>query len=299
MDSIVIINRSPQADDLRFLNEEKAVHIPCWKTCLRQVYFTTYNELTKLKMTDSDQVFHKEEASLYLISILCGMESPVFGETEVFGQFKNFLQTVEKSNSYFSTHSKWLKFILETVKFIRTQYIQGLGSNSYGSTLRKLTKDDLDITIVGAGNLTHEVLPWLAKSKNIEILVRQPRSDKYQNIIENFPEIQIKPLSNVERILSTLIIAAPIENSQILDLIKTSQNSVKIIYDLRSSGFDNLNQVKDIKIVSLHDFFQMINVDRHRFNLIKIDLQNLIRVKCQNFANRIEVRPLGWEDLCI
>lgn len=301
MDSLVIINRMPQEKALAFSNGLAAEGaIPFWKTCLRQVYFTHQQELNDLELLPTDKIYYSEEASKYLISILCGMESPVFGETEVFGQFKNFLQSQPSAKAYFNLHTKWTKFILETVKYIRSEFIHGLGSNSYGSTLRKLTKNYQHISIIGAGNLTNEVLPWLAKSKQVDVLVRNALDSKHQQMMSEFPQMKFESLSDVQTLSSVLILAAPIENEKVLQLIEKSGPNIEVIYDLRASGFEGLRSLENqMKLVSLSDFFTMVNNDKNRFAQIKKDLENYIKEKCIVFSNRSEVRPMGWEDLCL
>lgn len=56
------------------------------------------------------------------------------------------------------------------VKKVRTEHIVGLGSQSYGSLLRRNTKDLDSATICGSGQLALEILPWLAHKKSVQII---------------------------------------------------------------------------------------------------------------------------------
>lgn len=294
MENLVIINRSPQDANFNFGQT-------IWKTCLRQINFTNQYDLKKINLLPSDLVLSDEKALIFLTEVLCGLESPVFGETEVFGQFKKFVFDLNSSSSDFNINlnqnSKWIQFIYNLVKNIRTDYITGLGSNSYGSTLRKLTHGNQSLTFIGAGQLVSEILPWVSKNKKIQLLVRD--TEKHVDIIKTYKEISIEKISSLKSFNQVLIIAAPIDNNDLISLIANVEKKPDFIYDLRDQGFEGLKQnIKNIRMLSLSDFFKIFNNDKIKFELIKTEIKKIIAQKVFDFNQRAEVRPLGWDDLC-
>ena len=62
---------------------------------------------------------------------MSGLESPVLGETEIFGQFKTQVlpQLDEDKNTKFKEP---IQFILSMVKQIRSKHFVGQGAQTYG-----------------------------------------------------------------------------------------------------------------------------------------------------------------------
>lgn len=295
MENLVIINRSP--NEAIFENHFDRGLV--WTTCLRQILFTTADQINNYKILDNDLVLNSTDALVFLTEVLCGLKSPVFGETEVFGQFKTFVESVQNQpQNILPAHAKWVRFLFELVKNLRTEHIVGLGSNSYGSTLRKLTRDVSQLSIIGAGQLATEILPWISKNKTIQLFVRNP--DKYTELNSKYPDIKIRDLYAPKKLEQALIIAAPIENDDLIEQINEAEKKPEFIYDLRNSGFEALSHnLKNIRLLSLSDFFEIFNEDKIKFENLKEKISEIIKQRCNDFANRSEIRPLGWDDLCL
>lgn len=293
MEELVIINRNP-ADTPFEAHPKKGL---VWKTCLRQILFTTSASIHEYKILDNDLVLTSKDAIVFLTEVLCGLQSPVFGETEVFGQFKAFLDSVQSDHhNILPAHAKWIRFLFELVKNLRTEYIIGLGSNSYGSTLRKLTRDVPHLSILGAGQLATEILPWISKNKSIKLLVRNP--EKYNTLAAKFSNVEICDLYAATSFEKALIVAAPIENADLIGLINQAAQKPEFIYDLRNTGFEALGHtLKNIRLISLSDFFEIFNEDKIKFEKLKIKISEVIQQRCEQYAQRSEMRPLGWDDL--
>lgn len=286
MEDLVIINRNPNVAPF-----ENGI---VWTTCLRQILFTTPDQVDQYKILDGDLVLTSTEALIFLTEVLCGLKSPVFGETEVFGQFKTFLDSQKTLNA----NTKWIRFLFEMVKNLRTEHIIGLGSNSYGSTLRKLTRDVSQLSIIGAGQLATEILPWISKNKSIQLLVRNP--DKYTELSTRYPDVRIGDLYATASFEQALIVAAPIDNQDLIKLINQAARKPEFIYDLRNTGFEELSHsLKNIRLLSLSDFFEIFNEDKIKFEQLKNKISEIIKQRCNDYANRSEIRPLGWDDLCL
>ena len=70
------------------------------------------------------------EAYRLLLEILCGLRSPMVGETQVMGQFKAFLASLDREHAWVNRVGQRL---LTDARDVRTRHLQGLGSRSYGS----------------------------------------------------------------------------------------------------------------------------------------------------------------------
>lgn len=110
-----------------------------------------------------------------LLRLACGLESKLAGETEVFGQFKQCWQEFQASRSDLACHvSGLMQSLFRDVKDIRSRYLTGTGSASYGSLVRRVLNANAGNTaaaanapvlLVGAGQLAQSVAPWLKHSE--------------------------------------------------------------------------------------------------------------------------------------
>jgi glutamyl-tRNA reductase len=119
----------------------------------------------------------QEGASAYelLLRLACGLESRLAGETEVFGQFKQCWQEFSAGRSELATHvSGLMQTLFRDVKDIRSRYLTGTGSASYGSLVRRVLAPvqpvvaqpaAAPVLLVGAGQLAQSVAPWLKASE--------------------------------------------------------------------------------------------------------------------------------------
>lgn len=254
-----------------------------WKTCLRQIQFNFNDQtLNSLETHNSDEVYSDESALVFLMEVLCGLDSPIVGETEVFGQFKIFL---EENN----INSPLLQFVLKEVKSIRAEHLIGIGAQSYGSLLRKHTKSFGKISIIGAGHLVQEILPWVSHKNEIRVHTRD--QEKGKKALSEFKKVVFSPIEKAD-LNEALVIAAPISNSEIQKLLKES--NVKFVYDLRgeSAGIET-----SIPKMELSDFFAEINSKKEETQKIVSRVRQIIKVKVHDYMNRMDHRPKGWDDL--
>ncbi len=292
MEDILLIHR--KSNRIFQSIPEGALH---WKTCLRQFVFLPEQQILKSEWADeldfsSDDLLLQGEAALQeLIEVLCGLHSPIVGETEVFGQFKIF---IEQSK----IQAKWLQFILAEVKKVRSQHMIGLGAHSYGSLLRKNLKSSDSISMIGSGHLSLEILPWLAQKKSLHIACRQPQ--KMLEMQKKYSHLQVTEIQTALNWLDSLIIAAPISDQQIVHILKT--NLVHEVYDLRGEENSLVEIINDffpnIKIVPLKGLFAELEQCRTSYHEKMQQIKSLIQLRSIEYFQRTELRPLGWDDLC-
>ena len=298
MEDILLVHRK---SNRKFMSAPSQAAV--WQTCLRSILFCDDTDLLQHQdlLEPEDQVLRGPEALHFLLEILCGLHSPVIGETEVFGQFRNFVETRrQQQDVLFSESQKWLAFVFAEVKRARAEHLIGIGSQSYGSLLRKYCKDIESGTFLGSGQLMQEILPWLAHKQQVNIVCRQP--EKIRLLVEKFNNLQVTTYKEPPKSSEALIIAAPLKDESVLQLCQQMHCPPEFIYDLRGEE-NNLaslvsHQASDVRVLSLQQFFSEIE-DTKKETLIKINaLKALLLDKALSFTQRTELRPLGWDDIC-
>ncbi|MGC4029472.1 MAG: hypothetical protein QM696_11400 [Steroidobacteraceae bacterium] len=136
------------------------------------------------------------EAYRFLLELACGLESEIAGETEILGQVKEAWRRHEAAQpSAAALLRPWMQRLLQDTKEIRSEYVVGLGSATYGSLVRRLLGADAGGTtlLLGAGQLAEAVLPYLDGAVTVanrhrgraeELIARQrmPAQQRYRAI---------------------------------------------------------------------------------------------------------------------
>lgn len=278
-------------------------NLSVWQTCLRKIVITTENKYIQHQdlFASDDQILMGEQALSFLLEVLCGLHSPILGETEVFGQFKNFVELRrQQKDALFSDQQKWLQFIFTEVKKARSEFLVGIGSQSYGSLLRRYAKNFDGVTLCGSGHLVQEILPWIANKKNVQIICRNPK--KAYDLKDIKPSFRVNTFDDAYVHGEALVIAAPLEDSVVLNLLNRQDTRPKAIYDLRGEK-NNLAQLinehfPQVTYCSLSDFFGEIELAKKETIQKISELKVSLAERALAFTQRTELRPLGWEDIC-
>jgi len=306
MQDILLVHRKSNRnfpDVLEGSTSSASVSATVWKTCLRQILFCTEEDfkLNEKHFDADDEILRGEQALATLIEILCGLHSPIIGETEVFGQFKSFAEDRKQLNDVlFSDQQKWLNFLMAEVKKTRADYLVGMGSQSYGSLLRKQTKNSSSVTILGSGQLAQEIMPWFAHKEQLQIVCRDPM--KILSVTEKYNNTVATAYSDTHIHGEALVIAAPLSDERIMELLHRQDTRPRAIYDLRGEE-NNLQalvaaQFPHVTYMGLHQFFAEIE-EQKKDSQVKIQMvKDKILEKAEGFMQRTELRPLGWDDLC-
>lgn len=302
MEDILLVHRKSNINfDEGF--DELFAEAAIFGTCIRKMLFCDEADLLAYQeaLRPEDQILRGEKAISFLLEILCGLHSPIIGETQVFGQFKQFVDDRKKlGDILFGDHQKWLNFIMAEVKKVRTEHIVGLGSQSYGSLIRRNTKDLDSVAICGSGQLALEILPWLAHKKSIQMICRDP--SKLQAFEHKYENLKVDTYNNAFIHGEALVIAAPITDERIVELLNKQDTRPKYIYDLR--GEENqlqeiiASQFSHITYTGLHKFFAEIEETKKDTTLKLEAVKQVLLEKAIAFKNRTELRPLGWDDIC-
>jgi glutamyl-tRNA reductase len=271
---------------------------PVWKTCLRQIAFLSSDRAAEARLA-GDEIYDHAEAFAFLLEVVCGLGSPVIGETEVFGQFKNFVAT----NALISTVPfslslrNFLQAVIQSAKSLRAEHLVGLGSQGYGSLVRKLSKTDAAVTILGAGQLAVEIIPWLTKQKAVQVVCRD--LNRARSVQVAHPSVELRQIDVVETsVHGCLVVAAPIADADLFAWLQARPGQVRKILDLRGE-LEEASLFKEYQFFSLKDVFSNIEKNKKDLEQKVVELKKLVRARAEEHAERIHYRPFGWEDLCV
>ncbi len=279
-----------------------------WQTCLRKVAFGPAHALSELELRPEDQIHAGSEAYRVCLEIICGLHSPLVGETEVFGQFKNAVAGWfgawpggPDASGLERDLRRFTRALLEDAKKIRATHLNDLGSQSYGSLLRKELRGAPVVHVVGGGHLAGEILPWICKDgTNVHVHVRDlARAGKLR---AQFPGVRFHGLSG--RLSggaaqgSALVVAAPMSAA---DLAAWAGGGVfDRVFDLRGGGdADRLSSLAgDGPLTPLHELMRRISANQESIaGRRKLAFDAIANVVAER-DRHVEYRPFGWEDVC-
>lgn len=139
------------------------------------------------------QVFQGRDAYRFLLEVACGLHSKMQGESEIFGQIK---QGWKHFVAEFAEEAKPLNRIMQHLftdtKRIRTDYLHGLGGQSYAGATQKmlgLKKND-HVLIIGAGQFGQMFAAKL-KGNAARITVINRTAAPLQALKTKLPEIDV------------------------------------------------------------------------------------------------------------
>lgn len=227
-----------------------------WKTCLRHILIGREELLQEdLHLQSETEIYKGVSGIQFLMEIASGLHSPMVAETEVFGQYRKFITEAKFTECDWGA---WVSRVLEqiriSVKRVRHQHLTGIGSSSYGSLIRKKSKGEERINLIGAGLLVKDILPWIAKFQGeVNVFCRNP--EKAQSELSEFSFINIHSVLELDDHKNgTFVVCAPMSAGVLADKIGQSENK---IIDLRGeSRKDPI--ICEAEVESLSELFKQI-----------------------------------------
>lgn len=303
---IVVLNMSKKNDCNLSSFEEKFFSESglCLNTCLRHLCILKESDYLenedKLNKTNY-KIFKGYEALNYAVQILSGLESPVLGETEVLGQFREqVLPQLEKKPDF----QEPVQFILKMVKNIRTKHFVGQGAQTYGGLVRKLLKSDDEVVFIGAGSFAESIYPWLKPHKEIFFSVRNPNKYSEHKLFVGSTFLKVSEDLNHQKHQTSepksdksisLVICAPLTAVE----IKKHIGDVKIanVIDFRETSKADPLVLSDptSKVFILEEVFTEISNALEN----KTKILNTVSKEIEDSINEqlTKHRPFGWDDI--
>jgi glutamyl-tRNA reductase len=289
--SLAILHREPGVEPI-------AQGEPVWRTCLREVEFVDTMSLNRARERSlAGQRLEEGAAYHLLLEILCGLQSPMVGETQVLGQFKAFLSGVDPGHAWLGRVGQRL---LTDARDVRTRHLQGLGSRSYGSAVRRDLADVSHAVVIGTGKLAHEVLPFLADDgRSVDQWGRAEAGDideidgaAYRRL-QDLADAGAAPLKDRP---TAIIVAAPV-TPDVIEAVASRYPRLQRVIDLRADVGERALAVP-AEVIALRDLFARMH-DEHAAALTQIEAARKdIAWRTRQYELRDELRPFGWDDLC-
>lgn len=302
IDQLVIVNLRHEARD----KMPASLNGIEWQTCLRRILFLNANDNRALIDAAEDhnlvpptaEVFRGQDAYRFLLEVICGLNSPIVGETAVMGQFKEFLLHAKFPRTPWGTFLRDLSTnLLIDAKRIRHAHLQGLGSQSYGSLVRQNVKGMPAVAVLGAGKLAREILPWLIGKTKVRVFCRNLQ--KAADLLKEYPEIELLQYSAGDagwrENEAALVIAAPLKAEQVAAWANLQSASFAKCLDLR--GEAETDPVSG-QVIKLHELFEALRAERQRLESHVVAARAEINQLVQRQTQQAQFRPFGWEDLC-
>jgi glutamyl-tRNA reductase len=291
MSDLILVHRS-------FSNQNEVEESPflVWKTCLRQIFFLDLNDSKNLQLEKGDEVFRGLEAESFLAEVLCGLKSPLIGETEVFGQFKFWWKSVPEENLWKQRHRSRIEALFSVVKGIREKILCGQGSQSYGSLLRRYLTDPVMVDILGAGHLAQEIAPWIQKQSTYRIWCRNPQ--KLESTALGSGAKEVISLTHSSGLSRVVVIAAPMDHRSLNTWLRERDFGPQhLLFDFRSDSGHFIPFVEPKAHFKLEDFSSQYEEHRSEIEKKAQKARNQIHQWRDQQESRSQLRPYGWDDL--
>jgi len=276
-------------------------HVFYLDTCQRQLWLTE----TTVDVPQNMTCIRGESAYEFLLSIACGLQSQVKGETEIFSQIK-------KAWRNFPRAERLLSRLSEDVKFIRSHYVEGAGGQSYGTLVRKALQPQADshFLVVGAGKLAGSILPMLS---DWPVALVNRSQEKALALAGRYPNVYLPglclpddylPGASFEELpqaaVTDILICRPFElaaDQALMDL-----PIVRQIVHLGASNDEltGLNCPAGVKVSGLDDIFawQTASNEVRQAKLARAGKACRERAKLRHLGTSVTL-PHGWEDLAV
>jgi len=247
-----------------------------WRTCLREVTFLDPGAGPGA----AGEPLEGAQAYGFLLETICGLRSPMLGETQVQGQFRAFLASLTPADA------SWLgaigRQLMADARVVRERHLRGLGSRCYGSEVRRHLDGAEAVALVGAGHLAAELLPYLGEGRRVDEWTRQ--------------DIAAAGARAVCRAPAAIVIAAPVSNDAIEHIARCYPRVVRVI-DLRSAE-ERRPFAAGLEVVTLDDIFAAVEAAAAASEARLARARREIADLADAFGRRQLLRPFGWDDLC-
>jgi glutamyl-tRNA reductase len=265
-----------------------------WRTCLREVQFI---DAAAGSLPACEPVLQDADAYALLLEIVCGLRSPLIGETEVQAQFKSFMAALDPAAD------RWLRRLGERVladaKSIREQYLQGFGSHSYGRLASRHIVGDR-VALIGTGALARQVLHSAPAGVPVDLWGRR---------LEHVPDcgdraVRYLLIANADlgapanESATSMVVAAPIGEHD-LNAIARHYPCVSRLIDLRAADQETPIEAS-VPVVTLSMLLAEGSTMASAGSNASVPAAASaeVRRRARAFACREELRPFGWDDLC-
>jgi glutamyl-tRNA reductase len=258
-----------------------------WRTCVREIAFVD----SRAAVPTGATILKDEAAYAHLLEVICGLDSPMIGETEVLHQFKVFAAGLPSDHGALREMGHRL---LADAKVVRSRHLIGLGSRSYGSAVRRYVADCARVAVAGTGMLAREIVPFLIRpERQVDLWGRREVCDGFDAAVTYRRLDTATPAIDAA---VSMVIAAPLFSRQMARLARAYRD-VNVLIDLRAEASQD-PPPPIAPIVTLSDVFASVE-EANRATALRVEAaRDDIRRCARAFATRAKLNPSGWHDLC-
>jgi glutamyl-tRNA reductase len=249
---------------------------PRWKTCLRDLLFAPPGCLPS-----GGELRRGLDAHRFLVEICSGLHSPLFGETEVFGQFRAF----RAAQDWHPAWSELLDAVEEDVRKVRRTHLVDIGSQSYGSLARRHLPAGEPVVLVGAGRLALDLLPWLGE-RPVTVAVRDPAKVSFAHAVS----LEALP----EATPAHWLIAAPVANEQLTGW--WARRPARLVLDFRGEYSFEGTPPGCERYLALATLYAELESVRELHARKRAEALAYAAGLSRRRAEAVVHRPYGWED---
>lgn len=298
LDDLVVIHDHAGAED----NLPTALHSVRWQTCLRRIVLLNQAESKALlaPARNDPEIYRGKDAYRFLLEVICGLRSPLIGETEVMGQFRDFCSKVKLPPTPWGRVLRQIAAdLMVDAKQVRHRHLEGLGSQSYGGLVRQQLKGIPSVALIGAGQLANEIIPWLIGKTELTLFYRNRH--RAQALAAEYPQIHLDEFTMADaghgNGETALVIAAPIAAREIENWVGLQTRCFVKALDMRGEAATDPIRVS-FPTVGLSELFAAVKDDRHRLASCVDAARAEIALAVERQVDKAQFRPFGWEDLC-
>ena len=272
-----------------------------WQTCLRRVSLLHKSTSASLlpAVHETSEIFEGKDAYNFLLEVVCGLRSPLVGETAVMGQFREFCAHAKFPTSEWGWFLRKLTSdVLVDAKRVRYRHLEGLGSQSYGGMVRQHLKNIPSVFVLGAGQLAQEILPWLMGKTDVTVFYRNAM--RAECLLKDYPQLRLAQFTESaqsENRESAIVIAAPLSAKDIEDWVGLQSTPFVKALDLRGEAESDPFQ-PSFPILRLSEMFAALKNERPKVAARLAAARADISKAAERLAEQAQFRPFGWEDLC-
>jgi glutamyl-tRNA reductase len=264
-----------------------------WKTCMRTIYISDVRvfDSSALVPASGYDVYFGYEAYKLLLKVVSGIKSRLLGETEISSQFKEIFSNLNLPKNSLGEYLRNLRDqIIEDSRKIRSKYLVGLGDQSYGGMANKYLGNVKTVAIVGTGNLSHKMIPWLKENKRRVLLVGR-NLEKLEMFQSKFG-VEILSLENYIPQEEAIVIAAPVRVESFFADVKSE---MKLI-DFREDNF-NESFSANIEYKSFSAMLGSLQEQEERNANLRSKLESVVNDLSEERENSSQNFFYGWEDI--
>lgn len=262
-------------------------HAVLWQTCLRELFFLAPGDFEH----GPGDTFRGLDAHRFLVEICSGLHSPLFGETEVFGQFRAF----RAENVWDSRWESLLDAVEEDVRKVRRMHLVDIGSQSYGSLARRHLPEGEPVVVVGGGRLAIDLLPWLGE-RPLKVAVRNPAKITFADAVSLEALGAVSELSAEGEAPKKAhwLIAAPVSNEQLS--LWWEKNPARTVLDFRGEASFAGAPVGSEKYFALRSLYAELESVKELHARKREEALAFAATLSLRRAQAVVHRPYGWED---